>query len=56
MTTNEIYEWLKANCVVHPNSGESYEITKLKEAVNLIEFLMEERDYWKNAYYERGVT
>lgn len=52
MTTNEIYEWLKDKSTITTSSGLSYDIVKFKEAISLIEFLMEERDYWKNAYME----
>lgn len=52
MTTNEIYEWLKEKSTIVTASGLSYDVVKFKEAVYLIEFLMEERDYWKNAYME----
>jgi hypothetical protein len=52
MTTNEIYTWLKDHSVVHTESGGTYDVVKFKEAISLIEFLMEERDYWKNAYME----
>jgi len=52
MTTNEIYEWLKDKSTVVTASGQNYDIVKFKQAVSLIEFLMEERDYWKKAYEE----
>jgi hypothetical protein len=52
MTTNEIYEWLKDKSTIVTPSGLSYDIARFKQAVSLIEFLMEERDYWKNAYME----
>lgn len=52
MTTSEIYEWLKAHAVVHTETGGTYDVVRFKQAVSLIEFLMEERDYWKNAYME----
>lgn len=52
MTTNDIYEWLKEKSTITTASGLSYDIVKFKQAILLIEFLMEERDYWKNAYME----
>jgi hypothetical protein len=52
MTTNELYEWLKDKSTVVTASGQTYDIVKFKQAVSLIEFLMEERDYWKRAYEE----
>jgi hypothetical protein len=52
MTTNDIYNWLKDHAVVHTGSGDTYDVVRFKEAISLIEFLMEERDYWKNAYME----
>lgn len=52
MTTNEIYEWLKEKSTITTPAGLSYDVVKFKQAVSLIEFLMEERDYWKTAYME----
>lgn len=52
MTTSEIYEWLKDKSTIVSPSGVTYDVVKFKQAVSLIEFLMEERDYWKKAYME----
>lgn len=52
MTTSEIYEWLKDKSTIVSPSGVTYDVVKFKQAVSLIEFLMEERDYWKKAYMD----